>query len=151
MALNNETIQYMQRLEEQLKDNPGREYAHKYRNWKDWLVYEAYRPEILSLKRDFMDAKVDEKADRPHALSSAERARMVKELRAFMEFVYRTWTDQNANAWVGGTWHRVGEAYAARMLFYQHERGVMKQRLKPKPIRLEQDIKTFCEVFNIAL
>ena len=145
--LKDETKQYMQRLEKMAKETKNKEYVHKWKNWKDWLVYEACREEILALKRDSRGGTDDS----PHRLSHAERTRIHFDVFSFMEFVYRTYTDKEANAWVGGAWHRASEAFAARLLFMQHKKGVMKVRLRPTPRGFEDNVKTFCEVFSIAL
>lgn len=145
--LKNETKQYRQRCEKMANETGSREYAHKYRNWKDWLVYEACRDEVYCLKKGYRN----EREDTPHPLSTAERTRIHFELFSFMEFVYRSWTDKNANAWVGSTYHRASEAFAARLLFHLHKKGIRKQRLRPTPPQFEENVKTFCKVFGIAL
>lgn len=145
--MKNETIQYKERLKDISKTCKSKESIHKWANWKDWLVFEAFRDEIRTIKRGYILGE----NGKLYELSRSERSRMLYELFSFMEFIYRTWTDKDADAWVGGTWHQNMEAFFARMLFDAHKRGVTKVRLKKKPPAFEDARKTFCEVFGIDL
>jgi hypothetical protein len=148
MTLNNETIQYQERLAQMVNDKQfiDSTKAHTWMNWKDWLVQIAYKDEIIMLRTSKCIGGQD---DMEHHMTTAERARMFAELRGFFGFVYRTWDDRCANAFVGGHWHRVTEALSARSMFLQQKD--IPQKLNKIPATMDTSWTTFCTVFGIAL
>jgi hypothetical protein len=130
-------IQEIDRYENMAKTATCSEYRYKWTNWQGWLVGEAFIEEIRLLRHD-------------KSVTPARKSELLREMKNFFIYVHRTWGDAEAKEWInGGTWHRIGTAFFARMAFLAHKKGQHRTNMKRMPPDIEDRWKAFCEAFRL--